>query len=96
MTARLVRKNRADYLADIRQEQEHYDAIKVAIAELVSGATSATISTAGGSQSYTRASLPDLRALLRVSASRLDRLLAKYSGSPRDPGKPGRNYVRFD
>lgn len=87
------RKTKAEYLAAIREEQDRYDAIKRAIAELTSGAISATISTAGGSQSYTRAQMDDLRALLRVSASRLDRLLAHYQG--RRTG-PRRSYVSFD
>jgi hypothetical protein len=87
------RKTKAEQLAAIREEQAVYDGIKRAIAELTSGAVSATISTAGGSQSYTRAQLPDLRALLRVSAARLDRLLARFQG--RQSG-PRRAYVSFD
>ena len=87
------RKTKAEQLAAIREEQARYDGIKVAISELTAGAVSATISTAGGSQSYTRAQLADLRALLRVSAARLDRLLARYQG--RQTG-PRRSYVSFD
>lgn len=89
------RKTRNELLADLKSEQENYNAIKVAIAELTAGAVSASISTAGGSQSYTRAGLEDLRALLRVSAARIDRLLAKVNGRT-SSGKPHSVYVSFD
>lgn len=87
------RKTKAEQLAAIREEQARYDSIKVAIGLLTEGAVSATISTAGGSQSYTRAQISDLRALLRVSAARLDRLIARYQGQK---SGPRRAYVAFD
>lgn len=90
------KKTRAELLADLKSEQAHYNEIKVAIAELTAGAVSASISTAGGSQSYTRASLEDLRALLRVSAARLDRLLSKVNSRAAVSGKPHRIWVSFD
>ena len=89
------KKTQAEILAEIREEQENYNAIKVAIAELTSGAQSATITTGSGSQSYTRASLPDIRALLRVSATRINRLIRKYNGL-KHVGKPTRTYYTFD
>lgn len=91
----LRRKTKDEMLAEIKDEQAHYDQLKVALVELSNGAVSASISTAGGSQSYTRANIEDLRALLRVSATRLNRLIRKWQGQ-RNVGKPSRTYYLWD
>ena len=58
-------------------EKHRYEEIKAAIDAISRGAVSATVSTAGGTRSFTRASLSDLHSLLRKSARRYRNLLGE-------------------
>lgn len=70
----------ADRTAEIKRTKERIAAVEEAIDECVkSGAQSASVSSAGNSQSYTRLSLAELRAEL-ARLSRKLRILT--TGSP--------------
>lgn len=57
--------------------------IKAAIDAIVGGAVSATVSTAGGSRSYTRASLAELRSLHAAAVRQYIQLRDSLSGKSR-------------
>lgn len=91
---KLRKKTSQELLAELKEAQASHAAILAAIRELATGAQSATISTGGGSRSYTRASLSDLRGLLAATARRINYLASLVTGTPSSSG-PRRVEVKF-
>lgn len=73
----------AERLELLEAERARYNAIGEAIDAIVGGAVSATVSTAGGSRSFTRASLGELRALRAASARKYEQILHTLNGRAR-------------
>lgn len=82
-------KTQQELLRELQTARDDHAAVLAAIQELASGAVSATISTAGGSRSYTRASLSDLRGLLASLSRRINNLASIVTGRP-NASKPHR------
>jgi hypothetical protein len=86
MAQQLVFKNISakEQLELLERERTRLAEIRAAIDAIVGGAVSASISTAGGSRSFTRASLKELRTLYASSVRRY-RLLASGGACGKRP-----------
>ena len=67
----------------LERERTRLAEIRAAIDAIVGGAVSASISTAGGSRSFTRSSLQDLRNLYAAAVRRYRALARGVQGAPR-------------
>ena len=70
----------SERLQALEAARQRMNAIASAIDAIVCGAVSATVSTAGGSRSYTRASLAELRQLYAAAVRQYKTLRKSLSG----------------
>lgn len=82
MSEKIVFKNLtpSERLQALEAARQRVNAISAAIDAIVGGAVSATVSTAGGSRSYTRASLAELRQLYAAAVRQYKNLRKSLSG----------------
>lgn len=82
MSEKIVFKNLtpSERLQALEAARQRMNAIASAIDAIVCGAVSATVSTAGGSRSYTRASLAELRQLYAAAVRQYKNLRKSLSG----------------
>lgn len=82
MSEKIVFKNLtpSERLQALEAARQRMNAIASAIDAIVCGAVSATVSTAGGSRSYTRASLAELRQLYAAAVRQYKTLRKSLSG----------------
>lgn len=73
---RLIKLSPAEYRQRLAAIRSDYEQTKAAIAALVTGAQSASISTAGGSRTFTRADIDKLRDYSATLARRYRSMLA--------------------